>query len=127
MKEVNRNKWFCKYCEKQKEEKDFYECNATKCRSCTRETSRARWQVVREVESAFNKAKRLNNRLTRVNEVYYVSEYVSALPVNENTLEIEDEICETFGCRKKLSMRERLFGKKCIKHSKIEISYAECR
>lgn len=33
--------------------------------------------------------------------------------------DVEPEICKHFGCGTKLTRREKLFGNKCIKHSKL--------
>lgn len=32
----------------------------------------------------------------------------------------EEKICKEFGCGRKLTLRESLFGDRCIKHSKYE-------
>lgn len=37
--------------------------------------------------------------------------------INEAELEIEDAYCVVWGCGKKLSLQEKLFGVKCIHHS----------
>ena len=36
--------------------------------------------------------------------------------IDEKCLEITQVVCKAFGCGKILSMREKLFGDKCIKH-----------
>lgn len=35
---------------------------------------------------------------------------------DERMVSIEDEVCAEFGCNKKLSRTEKLFGEKCIEH-----------
>lgn len=37
--------------------------------------------------------------------------------IDERTLIIEDEICSEFGCARKLTLMEKLCGKKCVFHS----------
>lgn len=32
----------------------------------------------------------------------------------------EDKVCKVFGCGKKLTLREQLFGDRCVKHSRYE-------
>lgn len=39
---------------------------------------------------------------------------------SEKRAETEPAICKQFGCGKRLTMRERLFGDKCIQHSASE-------
>lgn len=36
---------------------------------------------------------------------------------NERLIKLKDEICSHFGCSRKLTITEKLYGNKCFKHS----------
>jgi hypothetical protein len=40
---------------------------------------------------------------------------------------VEPEVCNVFGCGKRLSLREQLFGKKCLEHSQTYTQYGNVR
>lgn len=119
MQEVNRLR-FCKDCENYLDNDKFYEgLRRRVCISCLKKRSKDKWQRVKDKVSAFNKSKRLREREEKegLTVRFYLPVYFHSIPVNEETIELEDEICKEFGCGKKLSLREKLFGQRCIKHS----------
>lgn len=48
-------------------------------------------------------------------KIYEINDY-SAIP-QLGEPDPEPEICSHFGCGRKLSLREKLFGNKCVNHS----------
>lgn len=59
-----------------------------------------------------------NIKLNYYDVLGYMPQKLSSIEVYEGELLIEDECCSIFGCGKILSREEKLFGNKCIKHSK---------
>lgn len=59
------------------------------------------------------------NRM-RTTEIYgmFNSDCLVVKPAHYNFDGSDEKCCSVFGCGKKLSMSEKLFGDKCINHSK---------
>lgn len=55
---------------------------------------------------------------SRVNEYNIFAIIEKARPVFEDEIKIREKYCIVFGCGKLLSLDERRFGNKCIKHQK---------
>lgn len=47
---------------------------------------------------------------------FIVMQYLPVPEINEDEIEIEEINCSFFGCGKVLSMREKMFGDRCINH-----------
>lgn len=61
------------------------------------------------------KEKREFKKLIRKPE-FLLMKYLPVPEINEDEIEVEERNCSFFGCGKVLSMREKMFGSRCVNH-----------
>jgi len=120
------NKKVCIKCGKEKEEHEFYKTRnvCVKCYNLKRNSKILKhgWSSKTEGYVFIN----IKLPIMIRNNYTHLPENESTI-TDERILKIEDEYCSVNGCGRILGLREKLFGGKCINHSKVENLCVEYR